>query len=380
MRAAAQKSEAVYDIWLDRIKGLRSGEKKMLLERCGSSKIIFDGGAEAACLEMTGVELEQHPNRLRWKNSFQKDLGPAEEQLIYMEKKGIRWVSLFSPDYPPYLAQLEDAPWLLYYRGRIRLLREPGVAVVGTRKGTEYGRFTAGEIGRRLGMAGVTVVSGMAYGADACAHKGALEGGKTLEPGNRGGTAAVLGCGVDICYPKANARLMEQIIREGVALSELVPGTEPRPYFFPLRNRIISGLCKAVVVAEAGLKSGSLITAGLAADQGRDVYAVPGNINRSCSAGANRLIKDGACPVVDLDDLMRELGILQQNITEHSQNQLGEAERKLYNKVLDAGEIQVEQLARELGFPPAQTNALVTILEMKGILQSTLGKILIAKS
>ena len=188
--------------------------------------------------------------------------------------------------YPALLENIHRPPDILYGTGNAAVLKNRCVAVVGARRATSYGKRAAYQIGRRLAESGLTVISGMAYGCDAEAHRGALEAG--------GATAAVLGCGVDICYPAANAPLRRRIAEKGLLLSEYEPGTPPRPYRFPQRNRIISGICEAVVIAEAGLSSGSLITAECAAEQGRRVFAVPGSIFAPGSLGCNKLIQDGA--------------------------------------------------------------------------------------
>ena len=183
-------------------------------------------------------------------------------------KDGIREIKMESEDYPLLLRQIQKPPKLLYAIGDISILKQKCVAVVGARKASSYGKWAARNIGKRLAEYGVAVVSGLAYGCDAEAHLGALDAG--------GRTVAVMGCGIDICYPAANRQLRRRIAENGLIISEYPPGTQPRPYMFPQRNRIISGLCEAVAVAEAGLSSGSLITASCAAEQGRLVFAVPG--------------------------------------------------------------------------------------------------------
>lgn len=211
----------------------------------------------------------------------------------------------------------------------------------------------------------------MAYGIDSFAHKGALEnGGKTI---------AVLGCGVDICYPDSNRPLREKIVKDGLILSEYAPGVPPLPYRFPMRNRIISGLCIGTIIVEAGLNSGSLITAECAAEQGRNIYALPGNINSMYSFGTNKLIKDGATPLIAFDDIIDELGITRKNVTSMQVSELGGDEKEIYECVLRSGETTVDFICRSTGRLPSDVNAMVTILEMKGLLQTALGKIFIAK-
>jgi DNA processing protein len=183
----------------------------------------------------------------------------------------IKQVKLEDRDYPELLKYIPDPPLSLYYAGDITLASRPSIAVVGARKATSYGKWAAYGFAKKLSEYGIVVVSGMAYGVDSWAHKGAVE--------NQGKTIAVLGCGIDICYPASNRALRDDILKEGLILSEYEPGTPPLPFRFPLRNRIISGLSLGTIVIEAGLSSGSLITAEYAADQGRNIYALPGNIN-----------------------------------------------------------------------------------------------------
>jgi DNA processing protein len=203
--------------------------------------------------------------------------------------------------YPVLLRHIDDPPDPLYYIGDLSVLKGPCVAVVGSRKATDYGRWAALSLARRLSEHGVVVVSGMAEGVDSFAHRGALEGPTP--------TVAVMGNGLDLCFPKMNEALRRRIAETGLLLSEYEDGTRGARFTFPARNRIISGLCLATVIVEAGLSSGSLITAGHAATQGRSVYAVPGNINRTLSVGCNKLIKDGAAPLVFFDDILDDLGL-----------------------------------------------------------------------
>lgn len=280
-------------------------------------------------------------------------------------------VKIGDRDYPELLNYIANPPETLYYAGDISLASRPAVAVVGARKATSYGKWAAYGFANKLADYGITVVSGMAYGIDSFAHKGALEnGGKTI---------AVLGCGVDICYPDSNRPLREKIVKDGLILSEYAPGVPPLPYRFPMRNRIISGLCIGTIIVEAGLNSGSLITAECAAEQGRNIYALPGNINSMYSFGTNKLIKDGATPLIAFDDIIDELGITRKNVTSMQVSELGGDEKEIYECVLRSGETTVDFICRSTGRLPSDVNAMVTILEMKGLLQTALGKIFIAK-
>jgi len=204
-----------------------------------------------------------------------------------------------SPAYPPALANLSDPAPLLIVRGDVSALAGPCVAIVGSRAATVYGRTVARRLAAELAAAGVVVVSGLALGIDAAAHRGALEAG--------GRTVAFQACGPDLVYPRVHRRLAEEIVCQGAVVSEFPPGTPPLRPYFPMRNRLISGVASAVVVVEARERSGSLITARHAADQGRDVFAVPGPISAPTSAGPNRLLRDGAGIVLAAADVLDDL-------------------------------------------------------------------------
>lgn len=205
--------------------------------------------------------------------------------------------------FPPLLAAIHDPPARLFLRGSAApdLLDRPAVAVVGARACSSYGRSVARTLARDLASSGLVVVSGMARGIDGDAHRGALEGG--------GPTVAVLGCGVDRDYPAAHAELARRIVEAGLVVSEYEPGIEPAPWRFPARNRIIAGLCRATLVVEARERSGALITADFALEEGREVLAVPGEITSSLSAGTNALLRLGATPVTCLEDVLEAYGI-----------------------------------------------------------------------
>jgi DNA processing protein len=291
----------------------------------------------------------------------------------YMEIKTeqIKKVKLGDRDYPELLKYISAPPEILYYVGDIGLASAPSIAVVGARKATSYGKWASYGFAKKLSEYGIAVVSGMAYGIDSWAHKGAVE--------NQGKTIAVLGCGVDICYPDSNRSLREDILKEGLLLSEYEPGTPPLPFRFPLRNRIISGLSLGTIIVEAGLSSGSLITAECAADQGRNIYALPGNINSMYSFGTNKLIRDGATPLIVFDDIIDELGIEREAPDGASKIKLGKDEKEIYDYIRKSGETTADSICRNTGRPPKDVNAIVTILEMKGLLATALGKIFIAK-
>lgn len=213
-----------------------------------------------------------------------------------------RRLELGQATYPALLAAIPDPPETLWVRGRVEPLAGPAVALVGSRAASPYAMEAAGALAFELARRGVVVVSGMARGVDGAAHRGALEAG--------GLTVAVLGCGVNVAYPGEHRRLRDEIAASGAVIAELPPDAPPLPHHFPLRNRIISGLSRAVVVIEAGEKSGSLITARCALDQGRDVMAVPGSTLSGRNRGSHALLKDGAKLVEGADDVLEELGYI----------------------------------------------------------------------
>lgn len=225
----------------------------------------------------------------------------AREALASAREIPAEPVAWDSASYPVALTTIVDPPPVLWVRGSVGALNSDAVAIVGARAASAYGLSVAERLASDLAAAGLVIVSGMARGVDSAAHRGALSVG--------GITVAVLGSGPDVIYPPEHAPLAREIAAAGAVISELVPGTLPLPLFFPMRNRIISGLCRAIVVIEAGEKSGSLITARMALEQGRDVLAVPGNVLSGRNRGAHGLLRDGAKIVESADDILEELGL-----------------------------------------------------------------------
>jgi DNA processing protein len=245
----------------------------------------------------TGTHLLRPPETARWRGHLRSfDARTYERRLA---ERGFR----FTPELPPLLRSIHDPPVGLFVRGAASfdLLARPAVAVVGARACSGYGATVARSVARELAAAGLVVVSGLARGVDAEAHRGALDAGGT--------TIAVLGCGIDRDYPAAHADLARRIAETGLIVSEYAPGVEPAPWRFPARNRIVAGLCAATVVVEARERSGALITADLALEEGREVFAVPGEITSALSAGTNGLLKLGATPLTSAADVLASLGI-----------------------------------------------------------------------
>lgn len=275
-------------------------------------------------------------------------------------------VRLGDPAYPERLAEIKNPPQQLYCRGDTGILNTRCVAVVGSRTSTLYGRRTSEAIGRSLASAGVTVVSGMAMGIDTSAHEGALSA--------KGKTIAVFGCGPDVCYPPENRILMAEIARHGLIVTEYGPGTPANRYHFPNRNRIISGLCEATVVVQARNRSGALITAELAAEQGREVFAVPGNIDSQYNLGNNRLIKEGVTPLICADDILEYLG-LSGPAEEDARKLLSDREYQLFEMLKKEGELSVDEVCLRTGLTPAYVNPILSVMEMKGFISSDMGRV-----
>lgn len=287
-----------------------------------------------------------------------------------MDKNLVKVVEKGEELYPEKLAEIDNPPERLFCIGDLRLLKKRAVAVVGSRKASEYGKQVAMRIGKEAAENGVVLVSGMAKGIDSFGHLGALK--------STGETIAVLGCGIDVCYPKENMKLYEEIKESGLIVSEYPPGTAPKPYMFPERNRIISALSEVIVVVEAGSNSGSLITAEIGASQGKTVMAVPGNINAHFSLGTNKLIADGAAIVTVVDDVFLAMGV-EPSISEEEKAQLGEGEEALYRLVKEQGEVSTDFLCSTLNKTIVEVNGLVTVLEMKGLVAYSLGRIFAVK-
>lgn len=286
-------------------------------------------------------------------------------------EKRIQRMTSGQPVYPALLKEIRDYPKELYYIGDPKLLEEKCVSVVGSRKTNQYGRSTAYSFGKALGQRGITVVSGMAVGIDTCAHEGALQ--------EKGNTAAVLACGLDLCYPPRNRELKGKIESAGIVLSEYPPGTAAQRYYFPQRNRIISGLSPLTVVVQAGNRSGALITAELAADQGRDVGAVPGNIDSEYNLGSNKLLREGAFALTGVQDLLEASGVSVLSQPE-AERLLSDEEKQLYFLLCSHGEMSLDQLAFYLKKPVNEVGSLAIVMEMKGIVFSAMGKVFIAKA
>ncbi len=296
----------------------------------------------------------------------------AEAQLARAAEIGAHFITPQDDEYPVLLRRIPDPPTYLFVLGRVDLLHTAGVAIVGSRRCSPYGRDVARRFGRDLAARGVTVISGMARGIDGAAHDGALE---AAAPGS-GGTIAVLGCGVDRVYPAAHRSLYERLVRHGAILSELPLGVAPEAGSFPRRNRIISGLALGVIVAEASERSGALITARCAMEQNREVFAIPGEVTNPGCAGGLSLLRDGACLARHAQDVLDELAhVLPTTAPDAAPQtpaggdaQSGAAARLL--RRLDTGICQLDELAKDSGLAPAALLEELLRLELAGLVQA----------
>lgn len=299
-----------------------------------------------------------------------------DREMATVARLGGQYLFSDDPDYPPLLAALENAPPALILRGDRALLGRPGIAMVGARNASAAACRFARQLGHDLANEGVVVVSGLARGIDTAAHVGAL-GGQT---GN-GGTIAVVATGIDIAFPPENAELQERIARDGLLIAEQPPGTEPRARHFPYRNRIIAGLAMGTVVVEAAPKSGSLITARLAAEAGREVMAVPGSPLDPRAQGCNQLIRDGATLVQNVADILEQVRPIDPRMVRMPTSPFegappedaSDAERRAITALLGAVAVPVDELIRQSGAAPAIVQTVLLELELAGRLERHAG-------
>jgi DNA processing protein len=342
--------EQIALIALSRLKGVNSILKKSIVDTVDNVAALFEG--RTAVFDDT----------VRSKAISFKGWRKIEDDLEKLDRIGAGIINIRDKGYPPLLKNIPDAPIVLYKKGPLEVDMN-ALAIVGSRKATAEGMNLAEKIGETLSSVGIAVVSGLARGIDAAAHRGALK--------EKGKTVAVLGCGIDICYPRENRQLFDATGEEGLLLTEYAPGEEPLPYHFPERNRIIAGLSKGVLVIEASQKSGSLITARLALEYGREVMAVPGNVFREEYKGANALIKQGAKLVENIND------ILTTSFPGYEPKQkepvdITPEEEKIFSYI-GLEKIHVDEIIEKSGMRANQIMAMLTRLEMKDLIREVAG-------
>ncbi len=280
-----------YTYWLDNVPQLGADAKKCLLEAFHTGEGVY--GAKEKYLKFI---LDEKKIAVL-QNS--KTVWNLTEKFAELQEKEIRMVTIMDDEYPVNLCNIPDPPFCLYYRGKLPDERCPGVAIIGARQCSEYGRYVAQELGKCLGENHIQVISGMAAGIDGISQSAALESGGT--------SFGVLGCGVDICYPKSNHVLYDSLVKSGGVISAYPLGTQPLRQLFPPRNRIVSGLADILVVIEARQKSGTSITVEMALEQGKDIYAVPGRVTDRLSDGCNKMLREGAYVFLSPQDLVQEM-------------------------------------------------------------------------
>lgn len=342
-----------YWLGFNLVRGIGPVRLRMLLDFFGDIQSAWEAPEQA----LREIKLNRRSLGNFLKARRQVDL---DEVLRQVERAGAHVLTWDTPDYPNLLRQITDAPPVLFVRGTLTPADEWSVALVGTRKATVYGREVAHRLATDLVQNRVTLVSGLARGIDSIAHKAALDAG--------GRTLAVLGSGVDHIYPAEHRKLAEAIIENGALISDYPLGTRPEAANFPARNRIISGLSLGVVVVEAGVKSGALITADFALDHGREVFAVPGSILSPASVGCNRLLRDGAGIVTEIADILETLHLDQVSEKQLAREILpANATEAAILERLTAEPRHLDELSREIELPVETISSTLVMMELKGM-------------
>lgn len=342
------------EYWMSTIPKIGTVKIGKLLNFFGSERAIFESGRTV--IEASGCITASEAEIL----AYSRDIERIKREYEKMCKKNIRLISIHEEEYPEKLRVIAKAPYSLFLRGRLPEKNRVSVAIVGARSCTSYGKELAQWFGRELSKAGIQVISGMAYGVDGCAHWGALRG--------RTPTYAVLGSGIDVCYPRENYELYMHLQQKGGILSEYAPGVQGKGFQFPMRNRIISGLSDAVLVIEARERSGSLITADLALEQGKDVFAVPGRVGDPLSGGCLNLLKQGAEPVTCPEDIIENFHLremVERHTLEKEPCTLDTPEKKIY-AALSLEPKHIDQIILETNMVMTQVFSILLKMELDG--------------
>jgi len=345
----------VYWVGFNKIRGIGSVKTRKLLDHFG------DLSAAWGASEIDLLEAGLNPKTARSFIQSREAINP-EKDLEQILEMGIQILTILDDEYPQKLKSIEQPPPVLYLKGTFEESDNFAVAIVGTRHLTGYGRQVTQELSNFLARNGVTVISGLARGIDSIAHDAALTAG--------GRTIAVLGCGVDIVYPPEHRALSQRIQDHGAIISDYYPGTQPEGINFPPRNRIISGLSIASVIIEAGEKSGALITAEFAVNQGREVFAVPGPIYSPRSKGTNRLIRDGALPLTDFNELLAVLDLSQVKEYRYAKKVIQKDEiEQLLSDVIKEEPLHIDEIKNATGLSMEKVSAALVMMELKGIVR-----------
>ena len=350
-------AEERYRIWLSCVEGVGPARFYRLIAECGSAKAVWDNLAD-----LGQDVIRRITNRVYLNLKAARDERLIDDMLTRMARAHVRAVTTASDRYPAPLREIYDAPPVLYCKGDAPLAYDRRIGVVGSRRATYDGRRAAREITELLSENGVSIVSGMALGIDTEAHRGALNG--------RTHTIAVLGCGVDVIYPLDNRRLYDEILDEGgLIISEHPLGTQPLRSHFPLRNRIISGLSQGVLLVEGGKTSGAMITVDYALEQGKDVFAVPGNIYSPMAAAPNQLIVDGATPVLSGDSILQYYGWAEHTAARNTRAEvnLDGDEKRVVSELLYEP-LSFDELIMRTMLPAEELNTLLTMLELRQLI------------
>ncbi len=342
------------------------GSAQIIFQRFSSVRDVFESSQN----DFVGLGLSKEKMKaIRSPKTIEKALRDIDR----IHKKGYTVLTIEDEDYPPYLREIFDPPYVLYGVGDLDVLRKPAVSIVGARKPSPYGRAVAEKLASELASCGLVIVSGLARGIDSAAHWGALKGGRTV---------AVLGSGLDNIYPRENQGLSKKIIESGAVITEYPLKSKPLGFHFPLRNRIISGLSMAVVVAEAAERSGSLISAKLALEQNREVMAVPGNITSKLSQGSNWLIKNGAKLVEGWEDVVEEIppqireSLVIENVKDKEESfELSLKEKDIIKYLRQDALTHVDDIVRKTGLSVSEILSVLLELELKGIVTQRPGKL-----
>lgn len=354
--------EKAYLYWLCQVPALGAVTIRNLWEYFQSFSAIYN--IEETELKETGLlKAEQITGVKAWKGRFSECM----EEYQKLKERNIRFITPLDDAYPNRLLELYDYPMGLYVKGDLPKDQQPSVAIVGARSCSAYGKQVAEEFGRALAQEQVQIISGLASGIDGAAHRGALRAGSP--------TFGILGCGVNICYPSSNYPLFEAMTGCGGVISEFSPGEQPKARHFPMRNRIISGLCDVALVVEARERSGSLITAELALEQGREVYAVPGRVTDLLSAGCNKLIEQGAGVALSPGTILEYLGLKHEKkliVHEKNVNGLAKSEKMVYS-CLDLNPKHLDEIVNASGLDISECMGILFRLELAGYVIQTTG-------